>query len=178
MAINFYVNYIQEHNIKSILEIGSCPGQLAFEILNRYGHVQYTSFDFSPAMHNLTQAKMSIEQLHHVNYVLRDFKEEQWHHDLDVFDVIIIHQALHELRHKDYATTFHSSLKHLLKTREMSNCRAKYFICDHLCAADAMQNNQLYMTKQEHIFALKQAGFINIQIALEIKGLCLFQCEH
>lgn len=29
------------------------------------------------------------------------------------FDCVIIHQALHELRHKDYAVNFHRQIKNL-----------------------------------------------------------------
>ena len=48
-------------------------------------------------------------------------------------------------------------------------------VCDHLCAPHAMQNDQLYMNKQEHIDALKAAAFENIKMPLEIEGLCLFE---
>lgn len=48
-------------------------------------------------------------------------------------------------------------------------------VCDHLCAPHPMQNDQLYMNKQEHIDALKVAAFENIKIPLEIEGLCLFE---
>ena len=174
---NFYVQYIKKNKVKSILELGSGAGNLSFQILNQCSDVCYTPLDLSKAMHDLARSKLSIKQLKRVNYFVRDFKEAYWHHDLGVFDVIIIHQALHELRHKDYAQKFHSNVKHLMKSEEKFNAKAMYFVCDHLYAADAMQNDQLYMTKHEHIFALEQAGFINIQIALEIKSLCLFQCE-
>jgi len=50
-----------------------------------------------------------------------------------------------------------------------------YLVCDHLCAAHAMQNDQLYMTKQEHLDALEQASFKAIKMPLEIEGLCLFE---
>ena len=48
-------------------------------------------------------------------------------------------------------------------------------VCDHLCAPQAMQNDQLYMTKQEHLDALEQASFKTIKVPLEIEGLCLFE---
>ena len=38
-----------------------------------------------------------------------------------------------------------------------------------------MQNDQLYMNKQEHLEALKQAAFKQIKTPLEIEGLCLFE---
>ncbi len=42
-----------------------------------------------------------------------------------------------------------------------------------------MQNDQLYMymSKQEHCDALTLAGFNTISLAMEINGLCLFECQ-
>ncbi len=40
-----------------------------------------------------------------------------------------------------------------------------------------MQNDQLYMNKQEHLDALRQASFQEIKISLEIEGLCLFEMK-
>ncbi len=40
-----------------------------------------------------------------------------------------------------------------------------------------MTNNELYMSKQEHLVSLQQAGFTQIEISLEIKGLCVFKCH-
>jgi len=40
-----------------------------------------------------------------------------------------------------------------------------------------MNNHELYMNKTEHILSLKQAQFKNIQIHLEIDGLCAFQAR-
>jgi S-(hydroxymethyl)glutathione dehydrogenase/alcohol dehydrogenase len=81
------------------------------------------------------------------------FKEADWQMALtQKYDFIIIHQALHELRHKRYATDFHKIARTLLKPK------GYYLVCDHLCAAHAMQNDQLYMTKQEHLDALEQAS--------------------
>jgi len=102
---------------------------------------------------------------------LGDFKQANWQKSLDQFDYIIIHQALHELRHKSHALDFHKAVISLLKPK------ATYFVCDHLFAEDAMQNNELYMSKTEHLSVLKQAGFISIDIQLEIQGLCLFECK-
>lgn len=84
---------------------------------------------------------------------------------------MIIHQALHELRHKSYAQHFHDQVKNLL------NHEGVYLVCDHLYAEDAMQNNDLYMSKHEHKQALESAGFSDIRISLELKGLCLFECK-
>lgn len=84
---------------------------------------------------------------------------------------MIIHQALHELRHKSYAQHFHDQVKNLL------NHEGVYLVCDHLYAEDAMQNNDLYMSKHEHKQALESAGFSDIRISLELKRLYLFECK-
>lgn len=128
------------------------------------------AFDFSEAMHQLAQQKLTSSQQARTNYLIGNFKEPDWQSTIkQKYDFIIIHQALHELRHKKYAADFHITVKKLLKPK------GYYLVCDHLCAPHAMQNDQLYMNKQEHIGALKEASFENIKMPLEIEGLCLFE---
>ncbi|OTG63580.1 hypothetical protein B9T25_13890 [Acinetobacter sp. ANC 4470] len=96
----------------------------------------------------------------------------QWVEPLNTYDVIIMHQALHELRHKSYALDFHKIVK-----TQLLKAQSTYLICDHLFAESAMTNNEIYMSKQEHLVRLQQAGFTQIEIPLEIKGLCIFECH-
>lgn len=154
-----------------VLELGSGPGFLGKYLLERLPNIQYTAFDFSEVMHTLALQKLSPNESQRATYLLGDFKQANWQKSLDQFDYIIIHQALHELRHKSHALDFHKAVISLLKPK------ATYFMCDHLFAEDAMQNNELYMSKTEHLSVLKQAGFISIDIQLVIQGLCLFECK-
>lgn len=154
-----------------ILELGLGPGFLGKYLLERLPHIQYTAFDFSEVMHTLALQKLSPNESQRVTYLLGDFKQANWQKSLEKFDYIIIHQALHELRHKTYAFDFHQVVMNLLKPK------ATYFVCDHLFAEDAMQNNELYMSKTEHLKFFQDAGFTQVRIPLEIQGLCLFECK-
>jgi len=153
-----------------ILELGSGPGFLAQHLLSQLDHIEYTAFDFSEVMHQLAQEKLNSLEQSRVKYFVGNFKEPNWQNALDrKYDFIIIHQALHELRHKQHAANFHKIVRTLL------NPDGIYLVCDHLCVPHAMQNNQLYMNKQEHLDALSQASFQEIKMPLEIEGLCLFE---
>lgn len=153
-----------------ILELGSGPGFLAQHLLSQLDHIEYTAFDFSEVMHQLAQEKLNSSEQSRVKYFVGNFKESNWQNALDQkYDFIIIHQALHELRHKQHAANFHKIVRTLL------NPDGIYLVCDHLCVPHAMQNNQLYMNKQEHLDALSQASFQEIKMPLEIEGLCLFE---
>jgi menaquinone-dependent protoporphyrinogen IX oxidase len=121
-------------------------------------------------MHELSKSKLSSDELARAEYVIQDFKQDDWNNSLGKFDAVIIHQALHELRHKEYASQFHQQIKKLLKHD------AIYLVCDHIFADEAMQNNELYMSKHEHFQCIKQAGYTDIELVKEIKGLCLFEC--
>ncbi|MDR7015464.1 class I SAM-dependent methyltransferase [Acinetobacter sp. 3657] len=168
----YYTKLIRTQTVDKcqVLELGSGPGFLAQHILSQLFHVEYTAFDFSDAMHRLAQQKLNSAERSRARYLIGNFKEANWKNALaQKYDYIIIHQALHELRHKKYATDFHKAVKTLL------NPKGHYLVCDHLCAPDAMKNDQLYMNKQEHLDALKQASFENIKMPLEIEGLCLFE---
>ena len=168
----YYANLIRQHVSEQyqILELGSGPGFLAQHLLSQLTNVKYTAFDFSEAMHQLAQEKLNVAERARATYIVGNFKAADWQNIFSQkYDLIIIHQALHELRHKCYATDFHKTVKTLLKPQ------GYYLVCDHLCAAYAMQNDQLYMTKQEHLDALEQASFTQIKMPLEIEGLCLFE---
>ncbi|MCH7340293.1 class I SAM-dependent methyltransferase [Acinetobacter higginsii] len=168
----YYANLIRQHVSEQyqVLELGSGPGFLAQHLLSQLTSIEYTAFDFSEAMHQLAQEKLNTTERARATYIVGSFKEADWQNTFSQkYDLIIIHQALHELRHKCYATDFHKIVKTLLKPQ------GHYLVCDHLCAAHAMQNDQLYMTKQEHLDALEQASFTQIKMPLEIEGLCLFE---
>lgn len=175
---DYYANLIQQlQNIKlnkenpiHVLEIGAGPGFLAKHILSHCPKTNYTAADFSKAMHELSKNKLSSDELSRAQYIIADFKTEQWRDQLATYDVVIIHQALHELRHKFHATKFHQQIQSLLKQD------AVYLVCDHIYAPDAMKNNELYMSKDEHLKSFKQAGFNQVELVKEMQGLCLFEC--
>ena len=169
---DYYAELIQQSNARNVLEIGAGPGYLAKHLLERCPNIHYTAFDFSEAMHDLSRNRLLANELQRTRYVVGDFKQPDWVDPLTTYDVIIMHQALHELRHKAYAMNFH----HIVKTT-LLNPNATYLLCDHLFAESAMTNNELYMSKQEHLVSLQQAGFTQIEISLEIKGLCVFKCH-
>jgi ubiquinone/menaquinone biosynthesis C-methylase UbiE len=175
---DYYAEEILKHAPEGhILELGAGPGYLAEHLIRHCPDIQYTAFDFSDAMHALAKRKLIPSELERCRFITGDFKQPQWEEALQSqssykpFDVIIIHQALHELRHKRHAPLFHQAVK------KMMNPDGCYLVCDHLYAPDAMQNNELYMSVAEHVKAFQDANFKKCTIALEIKGLCVFKCN-
>ncbi|WP_151980641.1 class I SAM-dependent methyltransferase [Acinetobacter guerrae] len=170
---SYYLQNIEQNNNAKlqILELGSGPGFLGKYLLEHLPDIQYTAFDFSEVMHTLALQKLNPNESQRATYLVGDFKQANWQKSLEQFDYIIIHQALHELRHKTYAFDFHQVVMNLLKPK------ATYFVCDHLFAEDAMQNNELYMSETEHLKVFQDTGFTQVRIPLEIQGLCLFECK-
>ena len=122
------------------------------------------------AMHQLAAERLgSLAQ--HVLFVERSFRESLWGHGLGTFDVIVTHQAVHELRHKRHATTLHMQAKSLLMLG------GTYLVCDHYAGEDGMRDTALYMTVAEHHQALKNAGFNNIDQLLLKGGLVLHRAS-
>ena len=168
-----YVLEIKKLNIKNpkVLEVGSGPGYLAQVLLENLSHMSYTAIDFSEAMHQLSREHLG-QLAHKATYLVADFKDSNW---FDVakqnrFDIVIIHQALHKLRHKAYAQQFHMQIKQNLLVKN-----GVYIVTDHLVADHGMKNNDLYMTIDEHLKALYSAGFRNIDILKEKNALCAFK---
>ena len=97
---DYHANLIRTHASDQcrILELGAGPGFLAQHLLSQLPNIQYTAFDFSEAMHQLAQQKLTPSEPARANY----FKEPEWQNAVNQkYDFIIIHQALHELRHKN-----------------------------------------------------------------------------
>ena len=116
---DYYVSLInQKIDQCDVLELGSGPGFLAQHLLSKLPNIEYTAFDFSEALHQLAQDKLTASERARAKYIVGSFKEADWQMALtQKYDFIIIHQALHELRHKRYATDFHKIARTLLKRR-------------------------------------------------------------
>jgi len=154
----------------SILELGSGPGFLAEQILNAIPDVQYSLLDFSEPMHLLAKERLN-RYLPQLNFILKDFKSENWTEHLGKYAAVVTNQAVHELRHKRYAIEFHKSVKSLLQKQ------GAYLVCDHYFGNDGMTNDQLYMMVEEQANALSAAGFSNVRKVLQKNGLVLHSAE-
>ncbi|EXS26372.1 methyltransferase domain protein [Acinetobacter sp. 742879] len=171
---SMYVAEIKSLNIKKpkILEIGAGPGYLAKILLENIEFAEYTALDFSEAMHELSRKNLGLLS-NKANYLTANFKDNGWYDvcQQETYDVVIIHQALHELRHKDFAKGFHIQVRnHLLNENSL------YIVTDHIVKdEEGMKNKDLYMTIDEHIHTFSLAGFKNIQLLKEKNVLCSFK---
>lgn len=96
-----------------VLELGSGPGFLADHLLRTWPTLDYVALDFSPAMHQLAAERLG-DRSARVRFVERSFREPECIDGLGTFDVIVTHQAVHELRHTRYATALHAQALALL----------------------------------------------------------------
>ena len=151
---DLYAEQISSHMrpIATVLELGSSPGFLAKHLLETLPEISYTALDFSVAMHELARARLG-EEAERVRFVERSFKDGDWMVGLGIFDCVVTHQAVHELRHKRYATTLHTQVATVLPTG------ALYLVCDHFAGDGGMDNDQLFMTQGEQQASLKAGGF-------------------
>ena len=149
-----YTRQISAHEppVASVLELGSGPGFLATHLLSSLPTLSYTALDFSGAMHELARERLG-GMADRVQFVERSFKDEDWPHGLGSFNCVVTHQAVHELRHKHYATALHAHVFAVLSSGGL------YLMCDHFAGRDGMTNDQLYMTQGEQQAALVSAGF-------------------
>lgn len=155
-----------------ILELGSGPGFLLKELLGNLPQHRYTALDFSQAMHDLARERLG-EQAQYVNFLIRDFKQDDWFKDLTDIDVVVTNQAVHELRHKRHAPALHAQVGQLLKPQGV------YLVCDHFAGThegqQGMQNNELFMTVEEQQQALLTGGFNQVKALLCQGSLMLWR---
>ena len=158
------------HDGVRVLELGSGPGFLAQHLLQAWPGLDYVALDFSPAMHALAAERLG-ERAARVRFIERSFREPAWVDGLGPFDVVVTHQAVHELRHKDHAATLHAQVRPLLAAG------GRYLACDHYLGGDGLSNDQLYMTVAEQHDALRRAGFPDVEAMLVKGGLVLHRAQ-
>ena len=153
-----------------VLELGSGPGFLADHLLHAWPGLRYVALDFSPAMHQLAAERLG-ERAARVTFVERSFREPAWVEGLGPFDVVVTNQAVHELRHKDYAATLHAQVRPLLAPG------GRYLVCDHFLGEGGLSNDQLYMTVAGQRDALARGGFASVDEVLVKGGLALHRAQ-
>lgn len=165
-----YAEQIASHTrpIATILELGSGPGFLAKHLLGKLPEISYSALDFSGAMHELARVRLG-EAADRVRFVERSFKDDDWVDGLGLFDCVVTHQAVHELRHKRYATTLHKQVTTVLPSG------ALYLMCDHFAGSGGMTNDQLYMTQAEQLASLKAGGFESPEILKTKDKLAMYR---
>ena len=107
-------------------------------------------------MHDLARATLG-RRAADVRFVERSFKEPNWSQGLGYFDAVVTNQAVHELRHKRYASQLHAEVKEILKPD------GAYLVSDHFFGKGGLTNDQLYLTVSEQRDALLNAGFSEVR---------------
>ncbi len=148
------------------LDLGSGPGFLAAHLLDAIPNLRVTLLDFSPAMHGLAQERL-CSQLERVSFLERSFKDANWQSGLGPFDVVVTNQAVHELRHKRYASHLHGAVRQVLKPG------GTYLVSDHFFGDGGLQDEQLYMTVAEQQVALLAAGFSKAERVAAFSSLAM-----
>ena len=129
--------------------------------------LNYVALDFSASMHELAKQRLGAEPAARVQFIERSFREAAWWNGLGQFTFVVTNQAVHELRHKRYASALHAQVKPLLLHG------GSYLVCDHFFGEGGMSNHELYMSVLEQKQALINAGFSNVEQLLLKGGLVL-----
>jgi SAM-dependent methyltransferase len=131
-----------------VLELGSGPGFLIERVLKSGKPIHYEALDFSNAMHDLARERLGVV-VDNVKFRLADFKRAGWQTGLGKYDFVVTMQAVHELRHKDYASTLFIDVQGLLAEGGI------LLYCDHHCGEGGIDNPELYMTPAEQESVLR-----------------------
>jgi SAM-dependent methyltransferase len=153
-----------------ILELGSGPGFLAQRLLQRVPDAHYTALDFSRAMHELARARLEPWSAR-VRFLERSFKSESWTEGLEPFQLVVTNQAVHELRHTRHAPGLHRQVLDVLAPE------GNYLLSDHFNDPGGLENPELYMTRDEQMTALQDAGFASVE-RLAVAGTLVLHLAH
>lgn len=154
-----------------VLELGSGPGLLAHRVLQECPDLEtYTLMDFSEPM--LAVSRRRLAAFPAAAFVRASFKSEDWPRRVgEPFDGVLSMQAVHELRHKQHAPRLYRQVYQALANPGV------FLICDHTPFDDTPKSVALYMTQEEQQQALRNAGFADVHVELEMNGLVLYAGE-
>ena len=150
--------------VPRVLELGSGPGLLAEAILRRCPVTQYTLFDFSAPMLEMSRERLAGHTS--VTFIRGDFKLSGWTEALQApFDAVVAMQAVHEIRHKRHVTALYRGVRELLRPG------GALVVCDHSPGALGGRSTALYATASEQHDAFCAAGFEQVRTDLEMEGM-------
>jgi SAM-dependent methyltransferase len=156
-----------------VLELGSGPGFLAEQVLDRCPSVaRYTLLDFSEPM--LAQSRKRLERHQgRTEFRRADFKSDSWPAQAGgPFDLVLSLQAVHELRHKRHAPRLYAQVRALLSPP------AELVVCDHLPdGASTPRERVLYMSVGEYLDVLQQAGFGDAEVVWSEHEMALYRAR-
>lgn len=159
--------------VPRVLELGSGPGFLAEQVLDRCPSVaRYTLLDFSEAMLAQSRRRLGRHRAR-TEFLHADFKSDSWPADAGgPFDVVLSLQAVHELRHKRHAPRLYTQIRSLLSPE------AQLVVCDHLPdSAPTPRHRVLYMTTIEYLAVLANAGFSTAEVVWSGHDMALYRAR-
>ncbi|MDX2021145.1 MAG: class I SAM-dependent methyltransferase [Deltaproteobacteria bacterium] len=149
---------------RRVLELGSGPGLLADAILKVCDLDNYTLFDFSLPMLDMSRKKLASHPS--AEFVCGDFKHKDWTASLvPSFDVVVAMQAVHEIRHKRHVPELYRQSCSVLRPGGL------LVVCDHTPPAPNSPLARLHSTEDEQLAAFAAAGFVDVRTHLNLKGL-------
>ena len=126
--------------------------------------------DFSEPMLALSREHLAAYPA--ASFLLASFKSEGWTDRVGgPFDCVVSMQAVHELRHKRHAPRLYKQVYDVLAVL------GQFLVCDHTPFDDSSRSIALYMTPQEQQRALAHAGFVHVDVELEMNGLTVYSGE-
>lgn len=172
---DWFVTLVAGSNVQAprVLELGSGPGFLAEQVLDRCPSVaSYTLLDFSEAMLSLSRRRLGRHGAR-AGFVRADFKGDSWPSDVrGRFDFVLSLQAVHELRHKRHAHRLYTQVRSVLSPG------AELVVCDHLPErAHTPRHRVLYMSTSEHLATLASAGFSDARVVWSGHDMALYQAR-
>jgi drug/metabolite transporter (DMT)-like permease/SAM-dependent methyltransferase len=154
-----------------VLELGSGPGLLAEHVLSRCPQLaSYTLFDFSEPMLEMSRAR--VGRFAAARFVAGDFRADDWtRHVPGTFDAVVTMQAVHEVRHKRHVPRLYRQIRGMLAPGGL------FLVCDRTPDDDTPRSRALFMTAQEQVEALRQAGFVDVQLVAAADALAFCTCR-
>lgn len=154
-----------------VLELGSGPGHLAAELIRTCNIATYKAIDFSAAMHQLAREHLGADAAR-VDFLVRDFRSDDWRGGLGAVDAVVTMQAAHEVRHRRRLAPLFEGVREALRPGGV------FLFCDHYSWDASEVQRTLYLARDEQAPALEAAGFADVHTILDDTGMALLSARR
>jgi hypothetical protein len=127
---------------------------------------------FNVAFAEAMQCRERLVPFSAARFVFGDFRSTDWPNLVQgPFECVVSMQAIHEVRHKRHVPRLYKQVL------GVAGASGLVLICDHTPKYDSWRETSLFMTEKEQLQALSGVSFVDVKIAMAIKGLVLYACR-
>ena len=122
-------------------------------------------------MHHLARVHLGHDAAR-IDFLLRDFRNQDWCDGVGPVDAVVTMQAAHEVRHRSRLGPLFEGVLQTLRPGGL------FLMCDHYREHGSAKDPDLYLDRDEQPQALQAVGFRDVRTLLRSGGMALISARR